>query len=445
MWTNTHNSGRSTRASMTQTELPANPSREEWNEYLNSLRCSVPTKAEEVIRLILDYPSTGWCPLVDYLEDGRESLSSRCGFDKRKLMVCRNMFFGSLDMKTMLKDTFRISAEAVYKDHWFAHFNRGHSPPSVVRGSSDSASSNWNRGARVGPESWLQSFGEGQKFLDQLNNLLRKGKTTSAPRRVGSPMKSAVLNESAAKTSTIVLEPVHSKLVEYLNHWEAWAKKKQRGGRKFKYLGQNGKLLAPTMEERLELVKKAGLWDYLTKIELPKHESKEYRKQLDRANVLLGMNATEFQNSNGLQVNGPRGSRTRIRLTSHQEIQAWKKSEVEKRMEAALCDLESAAWTKSNGSRLPPPSMLLDAANLKSGGLSNEGFDLHCSRNRSLGRTVADNISKEMAQGYVEVQLPKVMLLGKRKRGAFASKHVSTRMLFEHACADFFLCLTPFK
>ena len=152
-------------------------------------------------------------------------------------------------MKTMLKETFCISAEAVYNNYWFVHFNKGQSPPEVVRRCPDSASGSWNRGARLGPESWFRSFGEGQKFLDELNNLLKKGKTISVPRRVGSPMKSAVLNESAAKTSTIVLEPFHSKLIEYLNHWEAWAKKKQRGVRKFKYLGHDGKLLAPTMEE----------------------------------------------------------------------------------------------------------------------------------------------------------------------------------------------------
>ena len=125
MWTNTCNSGRSTRASTTQPKLPENPTREEWNTYLNSLWCSVTPAAEEVIRLILDYPSQGWCPLVDYLKDGRESLSSRCGFDEHKLMECRNMLFGTLDMKTMLKETFCISAEAVYNNYWFVHFNRG--------------------------------------------------------------------------------------------------------------------------------------------------------------------------------------------------------------------------------------------------------------------------------------------------------------------------------
>ena len=99
-------------------------------------------------------------------------------------------------------------------------------------------------------------------------------------------------------------------------------------------------------------------------------------------------------------------------------------------MVAALCDLDHAAWTKSNGSRMPPPSMLLEAANLKTGGLSKEGFDLQCSKGRSVGHTVADKISKEMAQGYVEQQLPKVLALGKRKR-AIATKHVSACLLFE--------------
>ena len=153
MWTNTLNSsGRSTRASTNRPILPADPSKQVWHTYLQSVRCSLSKAEEDVVNLILEYPAKGWCPVGDYLHDGRYSVSSRCDLGAAQVQTLMSMLNGKKEKKTMLKDVFRISAEPVYKYYWFIHFDRGKPPPTNSREYSR-ASGSRNRGGRIGPES----------------------------------------------------------------------------------------------------------------------------------------------------------------------------------------------------------------------------------------------------------------------------------------------------